>query len=70
MERGHFEIGRILHFKSEIRNIQLDTSGPERPVQLDISDFGFEMQDSSDFKMSPRRSPERTLGAEYIRVRP
>jgi len=40
------EIGRILHLKSEIRNIGLDL------VQFAISDFGFEMQDSSNFKMS------------------
>jgi hypothetical protein len=39
-----FEIGRILHFKSEIRNFRLDS------VQFRISDFGFEMQDSSNFK--------------------
>ncbi len=50
--RGHFEIGRILHFKSEIRNIQLDWPFGTGSVQLDISDFGFEMQDSSNFKMS------------------
>src|SRR2546422_1167147 len=45
---SNFEIGRILHLKSEIRNRQLN------PVQSDISDFGFEMQDSSNFKISPR----------------
>jgi hypothetical protein len=43
-----FEIGRILHLKSEIRNLRLD--GAPQPVQFAISDFGFEMQDSSDFK--------------------
>jgi hypothetical protein len=37
------EIGRILHLKSEIRNIKLDS------VQFKISDFGFEVQDSSNF---------------------
>ena len=50
-ERGRkFEIGRILHLKSEIRNRKLDCLG--RQVQSDIRDFGFEMQDSSNFKMS------------------
>src|SRR6266446_2611307 len=42
----YFEIGQILHLKSEIRNLQLDS------VQSDISDFGFEMQDLSNFKIS------------------
>ena len=37
------EIGRILHLKSEIRNLKLDR------VHFEISDFGFEMQDSSNF---------------------
>ena len=71
--REEFEIGRILHLKSEIRNLKLDCIGAERraadlvfggtltmqvgmhcpvrellPVQFEISDFGFEMQDSSD----------------------
>ena len=40
-----FEIGRILHLKSEISKSQIG------PVQFAISDFGFEMQDSSDFKI-------------------
>jgi hypothetical protein len=43
---GPFEIGRILHLKSEIRNLKLD-------VQFAISGLGFEMQDSSDFKIFP-----------------
>jgi hypothetical protein len=46
----YFEIGRILHLKSEIRNRKLDWLNCA--VQFDISDLGFEMQDSSDFKMS------------------
>jgi hypothetical protein len=46
-----FEIGRILHLKSEIRNLKLDCGTVLRPVQSAISDLGFEMQDSSDFKM-------------------
>src|SRR5215467_10305629 len=38
-----FEIGRILHLKSKIRNVKLDS------VQFKISDFAFEMQDLSNF---------------------
>src|SRR5262245_14417049 len=41
------EIGRILHFKSESRNPKLDS------VQFEISAFGFEMQDSSNFNFHP-----------------
>ena len=40
------EIGRILHLKSEIRDLRLDCA-----VQFGISDFGFEVQDSSNFEM-------------------
>ena len=40
-----FEIGRILHLKFEIRNRRLDR------VQFPISDFEFQMQDSSSFKI-------------------
>jgi hypothetical protein len=40
--RGNFEIGRILHLKS--RNLKLDW------VHFEISNFEFEMQDSSDFR--------------------
>ena len=43
---GNSEIGRILHCKSEIRNFELDA------VRFQISDFGFAMQDSSNFKIS------------------
>jgi len=46
-----FEIGRILHFKSEIRNLKSDSAPlSNREVQFEFSDFGFEMQDSSNFK--------------------
>jgi hypothetical protein len=48
-----FQIGRILHLKSEIRNIGLDAPASRR-VQFAISDFGFEMQDSSDFEISEK----------------
>jgi len=41
------KIGRILQLKSEIRNLRLDWAKPG--VQFEISDFGFEMQDSSNF---------------------
>ena len=57
IQRRHFEIGRILHLRSEIRNRKLNSlsvgSGAywrSRPVQSEISDFGSEMQDSSNFK--------------------
>src|SRR5215475_696565 len=54
-----FEIGRILYLKFEIRNRKLDLLILGLwPVQSDISDFGFEifeMQDSSNFKISPPR---------------
>jgi hypothetical protein len=46
-----FEIGRILHLRSEIRNLRLDSPVHQLwPVQFAISDFGSEMQDSSNFK--------------------
>src|SRR5215510_11109448 len=60
-----FEIGRILHLlrlravalalrvKIENRNRKLDCAGRAvLPVQLEMSDFGFEIQDSSNFKLS------------------
>jgi hypothetical protein len=49
LERN-FEIGRFLHLKSEIRNRKSD--GPEHvtKVRFEFSDFGFEVQESSDFK--------------------
>jgi len=51
--RTQFEIGRVLHLKSEIRNLQLNwRSCKTQAVQSEISDFGFEMQDSSNFKIS------------------
>ena len=57
--KGNFEIGRILHCKSEILKSQigqrtsLEIAIQETSfVQFEISDFGFEMQDSSDFKLS------------------
>src|SRR5262249_39557370 len=49
----NFEIGRILHLKSEIRNLESDSTAPQLLVQSEISDFGFEMQDSSNFKIPP-----------------
>jgi len=50
--KGNFEIGRVLHLKSEIRNRKLDARCTKATVQSAISDFGFEMQDSSDFEIS------------------
>jgi hypothetical protein len=43
-----FEIGRILHLKSEI--LDWTDTITAVAVQFAISDFGFEMQDSSNFK--------------------
>jgi hypothetical protein len=47
--KGKFEIGRILHLKFEIRNRRLDCRSTGPSVQFPISDFEFEMQDSSNF---------------------
>jgi hypothetical protein len=47
--RGKFQIGRVLHFKSEIRSFKLDGAQLGK-VQSETSDFGFEMQDSSNLK--------------------
>jgi hypothetical protein len=58
MRIENLEIGQILHFQSKIRNLKLNTQGRRRhrsgrpavqAVQSAISDFGLEMQDSSDF---------------------
>ncbi len=56
---GNFEIGRFLHLKSEIRNFELDPSATASAVQFKFSDFGFEMQESSNFKV-------RILGWMFI----
>lgn len=41
------EIGRILHFESEMSKFLIGLA-----VQFEISDLGFEMQDSSNFKFA------------------
>ncbi len=47
------EIGRILHLKSEIRNLRMDIADlRDLRVHSEISDFGFEMQDSLQFQIS------------------
>src|SRR5437899_873163 len=56
----HFEIGRFLHLKSEISDWTLQPN----TVQCAISDFGFEMQESSNFKIFP--SPARTRGESRV----
>src|SRR5262245_8381588 len=48
----NFEIGRILHLKSEIRNFKLDAGLERCAGQFTISDFGFAVQESSNFKIS------------------
>jgi hypothetical protein len=45
MKMGNREIGRFLHLKAEIQNLKSKNA----PVQFEVSDFGFEMQESSDF---------------------
>jgi hypothetical protein len=50
---GRLEIGRILHLKSEIPKSQIgrpSLNGPQS--NLNSRAFGFEMQDSSDFRIS------------------
>ncbi len=46
-----FEIGRILHCESEIRKLKSDSALSSAFVQFEISVFGLEMQDSSDFRI-------------------
>ena len=50
---GNFEIGRILHLKSEIPKSQIGRASLNgQQSNLRFRDFGFEMQDSSNFKIS------------------
>jgi hypothetical protein len=51
LRAGKFEIGRFLHLKSEIRNFELDAGRQAPAVQFKFSDFGFEMQESSNFEI-------------------
>jgi len=52
--RKKSENGRFLHLKSEIRNLKLDCQKPALSwVQFTILDFGFEMQELSNFKILP-----------------
>ncbi len=46
---GNFEIGRILHLKSETSN--WTQAGLSHSPITAISDFGFEVQDSSNFEI-------------------
>src|SRR5712671_4528715 len=50
---GNFEIGRVLHLRSKIRNRKLDRQQPPRRcvVHSEVSDFGFEAQDLSNFEI-------------------
>ena len=52
MQIGLLEIGRILHFKSEIRNLKLDYNPLPAYVRFQISNLGFQTQDPSNFKIS------------------
>ena len=56
LNSGNFEIGRVLHFQSEIRNLELDCKLLSAYVQFEISDFGLEMQDLSNFEFSVFRA--------------
>ena len=47
--REEIEIGRILHLKIEIRYLGLDLVHCTSGSPISISDFGFEVQDSSNF---------------------
>src|SRR5437867_534106 len=47
---GDFEIGRIPHLKSEIAKSQIGRASPKSNSKF--RNFGSEMQDSSNFKMS------------------
>ena len=44
--------------RSEIGNSILDRPDPAQAVQSEISDFGFEMQESSNFEISPHSLAE------------
>src|SRR5262245_30513419 len=65
--RKNFEIGRVQHLKSEIRNHKLDGHVVGRcKIQSEISDFGFEMLDSSNFEFfchSKPKSPQQLMDA-------
>src|SRR5437899_8180355 len=49
---GNFEIGRILHLRSEIRNLQSNwrSTRNTRTVQYEISEYGSEKKESTDFE--------------------
>jgi hypothetical protein len=47
---GKVEIGRVRQLKTEIRKLRMDGLSRLVPVHFEISDFGFELQDSSDFR--------------------
>src|SRR5687767_957089 len=50
IQEREFEIGRILHLKSEIGRSQIGLTAAGRTSNLRSSNLGFEMQDSSNFK--------------------
>src|SRR6266851_1816565 len=74
-----FEIGRILHLRSEIirnpkcqigqlepRRLNVVASSGVLPVQFEVSDFGSEMQDSEFFAQGQSRNSTVTPG-DYLR---
>ena len=65
---GKLEIGRILHLKSEIPKSQIGRASlNEQQSNLSFRDFGFEMQDSSNLKISLSRAPGKRVTAHYCR---
>ena len=50
-----FEIGQVRHWKPEIGNLELDCTS-RRVVQFKVSNLGFPMPDSSNFKIVPVRT--------------
>ena len=51
---------------------ELNETNSAQAVQFEISDFGFEMQDSSNFKISSQHLPGKTCstGNRWYRIRP
>ena len=66
------EIGRILHLDGHVRNTATTHSlrrqdySPREAVQSDISVFGFEMQDSSNFRFFWQARPRETGVRPYL----
>jgi len=57
--RRSFEIGRFLHLKIQKPKVRIGPGSTAGAVQFKFSDFGFEVQESSNFKV-------RILGWMFI----